>query len=121
MSFEPVSESLVIVRIEGELDLYNTSDFKNEITEIQSKGYTAFILELSRLRYIDSSGIGALIHIYTQQKKTGRRMLFVGFSPQVERVLGYTSLTGFFPTCPTLDTALLQLTSSTETYHEHKH
>ncbi len=55
------SGNIVILDINGEIDLYNAPEIKDVIAKLieEQKYYT--IINLEKVSYIDSSGIGALI------------------------------------------------------------
>lgn len=64
--------SIPIIEVIGEIDLYNTKDLKDIIDKmIQQKKYN-IILNLKDVPFIDSSGIGTIVtSMYKLQKYNG--------------------------------------------------
>ena len=52
---------IVIMDIQGEIDLYNAPEIKDNIQKLIEAQKYNIIINLEKVSYIDSSGIGALI------------------------------------------------------------
>jgi len=98
--------------LKGELDLYNTQDFKSTLQDRLLSRPENLILHLPHLNYIDSSGIGVLIYIFTFLRQKGKKLILSQVSHQVSVVIDMTSLTGLFPITPDLNSAILMLGKS---------
>ena len=60
-----VTESALEVKIGVEsLDASNASDIKNSLKDLDLQGQTRVVLNLEKVEFIDSSGIGALLSYY---------------------------------------------------------
>ena len=51
-----------VLRLYGEADVYTVTLFREQVTALLDKGPSALVIDLSGTRYIDSSGLGVLIH-----------------------------------------------------------
>ena len=54
-------KNTAVIKIIGEVDLYNSSDVRNEFSKQTDAKIKNIILDLGELMYIDSSGIASLI------------------------------------------------------------
>jgi stage II sporulation protein AA (anti-sigma F factor antagonist) len=83
----------VVVRTEGELDMLVAERLRQEVDEILSqKGVKNLILNLEKVTFIDSSGLGVIIGRYKKVSSTGGRMYIVGVQPQVEKILQFSGI-----------------------------
>ncbi len=64
------------------------------------------VLNLSELKYLDSSGIGELARIYVAVVKQGGAMKVIGLSAKVEEILKITHLSQVFQEFPDEQSAL---------------
>ena len=103
--------SIYIVEIVGDMDLYSAFELKDIIAKMLAKGISLFILDLGKVDYIDSSGIGVLIHTYSTIKKANKKLKITGVHGSVEKVIRLTKLTQYFPIVPTSKEAVAQLES----------
>ncbi len=97
------------IRIAGEIDLYNATAVKELIIRLWNKGERSFIVDLSDLTHVDSSGIGVLIYIYTGCRTRDLTVFFFGVTAEVGRVLAQTRLNGYLPIAATRSEALAEL------------
>ncbi|MFQ3927457.1 STAS domain-containing protein [Leptospira interrogans] len=90
------SGNIVILDINGEIDLYNAPEIKDVIAKLieEQKYYT--IINLEKVSYIDSSGIGALISSLSNLKKYQGGLKIINASGSVRKVFELTKLTSFF-------------------------
>ncbi len=87
---------IVILDIAGEIDLYNAPEIKDIInTLIEDKKYNV-IINLEKVTYIDSSGIGALISSLSNLKKYQGGLKIINVFASVKKVFELTKLTSFF-------------------------
>jgi len=90
------TDGVVLFDIEGEIDLYNAPALKNEIKKkIEEQKYN-IVINLRRVSYIDSSGIGALISSLSNLKKYQGGLKIVNVTGSVKKVFELTKLTSFF-------------------------
>lgn len=90
------NNDIVILDIEGEIDLYNAPALKDVIKEnIEIQKYN-IIINLGKVSYIDSSGIGALISSLSNLKKYQGGLKIISVTGSVRKVFELTKLTNFF-------------------------
>jgi anti-anti-sigma factor len=86
-----------IVVFQGELDMYNSHMAKAAVQAVIDRGTRKLLLNLSRVTYIDSSGIGILLYCHMTVKKLGLELRIVGMNRKVLRVMELTKLIGVLP------------------------
>lgn len=90
------ANEVTIFDVEGEIDLYNAPALKDEIKKkIEEQKYN-IIINLARVSYIDSSGIGALISSLSNLKKYQGGLKIINVTGSVRKVFELTKLTSFF-------------------------
>ncbi len=90
------NSGVIILDVNGEIDLYNAPEIKDLIAKyIEEKSYN-IIINLDRVSYIDSSGIGALISSLTNLKKYQGGLKIINVSGPVRKIFELTKLTSFF-------------------------
>jgi anti-sigma B factor antagonist len=81
-----------VVEVTGKLTSLESGALRNSIAQLLKEGRKQILLNLSGLVYLDSSGIGDLVHTYMSVIKTGGEMKVVGLTDKVEEVLKITQL-----------------------------
>jgi anti-sigma B factor antagonist len=87
---------IVIFDINGEIDLYNAPEIKEKIKDELNKNKVNVVINLDRVSYIDSSGIGVLISSLSNLKKIGGALKLINVYASVRKVFELTKLTSFF-------------------------
>jgi len=80
--------------------------FTNQIKELIEEGHVDLVLDLGKVRYINSTGLGILVSGLTTLKKTMGQMKICNLSDRIDRLFSVTSLTTIFPTFENVDDAL---------------
>lgn len=75
-------DGVATLRIEGELDAVSIPDVRPTIDSLISERPARIVVDLSRLRLIDSSGVGALVFLYKKAKEYGGVMTVQGVRDQ---------------------------------------
>jgi anti-sigma B factor antagonist len=95
-----------LIDLRGRLTFFEVGVLRENITRLLSEGHKHIVLNLSELKYLDSSGIGELARIYVMVLKGGGEMKAVGLSRNVEEILKVTHLYQVFPEFPDEEAAL---------------
>jgi anti-sigma B factor antagonist len=77
-----------VVRLVGELDLGGVPEVRARFAELDGD----VDVDCSGLDFIDASGLCALVAAHTAREARGAKLVIVGPSPRVKRVLELTSL-----------------------------
>lgn len=89
-------ESVTVLDISGEIDLYNAPEIKDIIAKLIEEQKYNVIINLEKVSYIDSSGIGALISSLSNLKKYQGSLKIINVYASVKKVFELTKLTSFF-------------------------
>jgi anti-sigma B factor antagonist len=81
-----------VVKVTGRLTSFESGALRNSIAQLLKEGRKQILLNLSGLVYLDSSGIGDLVHTYMSVIKGGGEMKVVGLTDKVEEILKITQL-----------------------------
>ncbi len=87
-------DDIILARLHGEIDLAVSDSLRSslEITLDQNPGTRNIIINLSKVNYIDSSGLGVLLGRYKRITKKGGNMFIVGATPQVRKIIEMSGL-----------------------------
>ena len=107
---DPVSEiartnGSTVVRLAGELDLYNAHVVREALIDAAAEGPARLVVDLSDVKFIDSTALGVLIEARTRMSN---RRAFLLASPGLEtrRALQVSGLDRHFSVHESLDEAL---------------
>jgi anti-sigma B factor antagonist len=81
-----------VVEVTGKLTSLEGGALRSSIAQLLKEGRKLILLNLSGLVYLDSSGIGDLVHTYMSVIKRGGEMKVVGLTDKVEEILKITQL-----------------------------
>jgi anti-sigma B factor antagonist len=70
------------LRIEGSLDAMSTPELRATIDTLVAEKRTRVIVDLSSLRLIDSSGVGAIVSLYKRLRAQGGQLQVRGLRDQ---------------------------------------
>jgi anti-sigma B factor antagonist len=70
------------LKVQGELDALTAADLRPELDAVIAENPRSVTVDLSGLRLIDSSGVGALVSLYKRIRANGGQVQFVGVSDQ---------------------------------------
>ena len=85
-------EEISISEVAGKLTSFESGALRSSIAQLLKEGRKLILLNLSGLVYLDSSGIGDLVHAYMSVIKRGGEMKVVGLTDKVEEVLKIAQL-----------------------------
>lgn len=99
----------IILSIRGEVDLANAASLRTELTSAFGTGTRLIVVDLTDLRYIDSSGINVLLDTHRAFAKDGSAIVLVVGSSMIQRTLKIVGLEELIPMYPTVETAVENL------------
>ncbi|MDH5717244.1 MAG: STAS domain-containing protein [Spirochaetia bacterium] len=97
---------VIILDIQGEIDLYNAPEIKEVMQRCIDAKQFKIVVNLEKVSYIDSSGIGALISGFSTLKKYEGGLKLVNVYASVKKVFELTKLTSFFEIYESEDEAI---------------
>ena len=85
-----------IIELDGELDLYNAYKVKTLYSKMAEKGIHSIILDLEKLDYLDSSGLGSIIYIFSDIKSHNGKLSLCHLNGTPKSLIQMTHLDRFF-------------------------
>lgn len=87
-----VVDSIPVLDIIGEVDLYNAKELKEAIDEIVKNQHYEIVINLEKVPFMDSSGIGTLVTSMYKLKKYHGNLKVSGISGSVAKVFKLTGM-----------------------------
>ena len=94
-----------VVDLEGTIDLQNSRGLRTTLFE-RLPATSRLALNMSGIRYIDSSGIATLVEVLQKARNLQKDFVLFGLGPAVHDVLKLTNLLGVFRVLDTEEHAL---------------
>jgi anti-sigma B factor antagonist len=91
---------------EERLDAHNSGELKDYLQRLLESGTNVLIVDLSRVRFIDSSGLGALLSGYKNANLRQGSLVLAGLQSRVQSMFELTRLHRVFDIYPNLQEAL---------------
>ena len=92
VSFE-FDNHLLIVKLVGELDEHSAEFVRRKMDAVlEDKNYSAVVLDLSRMSFMDSTGIGVVIGRYKLLRKLNKVLYVKNHSPTVDKIFKMSGL-----------------------------
>lgn len=86
----------ILFELEGSLDIYTSLDLKAALEDhVKSEGPDV-VIDMSKLTYIDSSGIGILIKALNYVQGLNGKLCVSNLKPAIEKVFKVSGLTSYF-------------------------
>lgn len=113
MSFktEKKDNHTTIVFSTDKLDAIVAPDLKAELVMINKNTEKNILIDLSSVKYCDSSGLSSLLIGYRLCNEAAGSMILTGVQPSVQKLFSISQLDTILTVTPTLDDALTVLNS----------
>ncbi len=87
---------LTVCYIDGEVDINSSPDIKKAFDKLISKKPPKIVINLSKVTYVDSSGLATLVEILKNMRSYGGRMRLVNLSSKIKSLFEITKLEKLF-------------------------
>jgi anti-sigma B factor antagonist len=98
-------EDVCTVHVAGEVDVYTSPSLKTALVSAVADGCSTVIVDLDRVGFIDSSGLGVLVGALRRAREADADLRIVSGREAVVKIFRITGLDRVFPIYPTLDEA----------------
>jgi anti-anti-sigma factor len=88
--------SVVVLDVAGRLVMGEVDEIRDTISRLLEAGSRSFVLNLSRVSYMDSAGLGQTIAAYTSVTRRGGRVALLNPSKQTNQLLQIAKLVTVF-------------------------
>ena len=85
-------DGLVHMALVGELDLSSVAKVQEELRRIEAGSPPTLIVDLSKLSFLDSTGLRCIVTADERAREAGRRIVIVRGPDAVQRVFAITRL-----------------------------
>jgi anti-anti-sigma factor len=103
-----VRDNCQLYRLAGLLDAFSEPTFRKVMDKFVEEGPKNFVLDLSQIDFIDSSGLGALVQIAKKVQTAGGTLQIVT-NPRVTQTVKLVRLEQFLALQPSVEVALSNL------------
>jgi anti-sigma B factor antagonist len=95
---ERTLNDVTVLDLEGNLALEGNKQFRHHAAATIDAGARKLIVNMARVSYMDSSGLGELISCYTTLKRMSGNIKLLHLSDRLQTLLVITKLTSVFET-----------------------
>ena len=85
-------DGLVHLALVGELDLSTVAKVQEELRRVEASSPATVVVDLSKLTFLDSTGLRCIVTADERARAEGRRMVIVRGPDAVQRVFAITRL-----------------------------
>ncbi len=108
VSIREAEGGVAVVEAKGEIDMY-TAQRLREVLRGALEKVNKVVVDLSEVRFIDSTGLGVLIGGLRRAREKGGDLVLASPSERVKRILEITNLTQVLPSFDQVEEAILAL------------
>lgn len=99
-------DASALAEMTGAIDGNTVPSFQATLEEIKTKGIQRLVLDMSKIKYVNSTGLGSLVKYADTFKSSGGGMALIKVPAKVKIVIEMLGLNAFFDICADLDAAL---------------
>jgi len=85
-------EGSVRIALEGELDYSSALILDDELRRAERCVHPVLVLDLSQLRFMDSTGLGIIVSAYRRMRRGGRQLIVACPTVAVRRIFQLTGM-----------------------------
>lgn len=89
-------KEVLVVKPEGDVDIYTSIKFKNEVVSSFEERNVDILIDGSKLEYLDSTGLGALISLLKMVRETDNGIIIENLKPNIRKLFNITELDKLF-------------------------
>ena len=91
---------MVVVDMEGRITLGEAaSSLRQSVKDLLMKGERRIVMNLEKVQYVDSAGLGELVGIYVTVRNQGGDVKMTGVNPKILGLMQVTKLHTIFEVC----------------------
>ena len=106
-----VIDSIPVLHMSGEVDLYTAPMFKDAITTPIVQGFAHIVVDMKDVTFMDSSGFGALLSASKPLRSVSGSINLASCNEAITRMLEITRLNALIPVHKTSEEAIAHLSS----------
>ena len=86
----------VVLVVEGQVDMHTSPELRVKLRENLEKKMTPLVVDLTKVQFIDSSGLATLIEALQAVGRYGGKLRLFGLSPAVKNLFKLSNLISIF-------------------------
>jgi len=95
-------KNTLIVRVGGDFDLVTANEFREKIdNSLEETVAQNLLLDLSKITFIDSSGLGVILGRYRKVKANQGEVIIYGAKPAILKIFEVSGIASLMPICNT--------------------
>ena len=98
-----------LLELEGEVDAEHAAQLKRVFVKLREEDRRRVVLDLQKVSFVDSTGLGILISLMRQLKEVDGELRLVGLQPEVRSIFEITRLYKVFELRSSIEDALRDL------------
>lgn len=98
--------NIAVVKVEGRMDTVSAPQFEKSMQEWMGQGHKDFVVDLSRLDYISSSGLRSVLVVAKKAQAAGGCMACCSVQGVVKKVFEVSGFSNILPIYESLETAI---------------
>ncbi|MFJ8468973.1 STAS domain-containing protein [Streptomyces swartbergensis] len=111
-------EDVALITVDGYLDVDTATEFQAHLANQLHHGRRHFLLDLSSVPFMDSSGMNIILRVYQETRRTAGSVHVINPTPAVRRVLDLTGVSITVPISDSVDEALARADEVPDTPEE---
>ena len=105
-------DSICVIRLDGKLDIgIGDVHLCKQLDEAMDRGFTNIVVDMHKVSYADSSGIGELVNTYIKLQNNGVELCLANLHTKLYDLLSLTRLITVLPIFDSVEDAMLNLYS----------
>jgi stage II sporulation protein AA (anti-sigma F factor antagonist) len=101
-----VNDGVFILHLAGEININSLTETRNKVDSFKIEQYDKIVINLEKVSFFDSSGLGYLVVLIKQVKMNQGNIVFCAPNNLVKRLLSTIRIDKYVNICDTQDEAL---------------
>ena len=100
---------ILLIKIRGSLDTVVAYHLQEKVEKLIEQGYWKYLIDLEKLDYISSSGVGLFSAIILDLQRHHGQIIFINIPEQIYEILNMTQIIQIFTIAETMEEAIKEL------------
>ncbi len=87
-----IDKEIVVINLEGDMDVFTSPKLKETIIKSLKEGSIYLLVNLEKVSYIDSTGLGVLVGSLMRIREHKGKISLISPSPRVQKILDIVDL-----------------------------
>ncbi|MBN1809408.1 MAG: STAS domain-containing protein [Planctomycetes bacterium] len=94
-----LKDGLAVVKVKGLVDLESSPALRSRIIGLCGGDVKGVLMDMSEVKYLDSSGMATLVELLNRLAAAGRKMVITGLKNEMRQMFSITKLDDRFRFC----------------------